>query len=502
MIESVEAIGPYVNARLRRPKYATTVLKNISSSAKQFGKITKKKARKIVLEYVSPNTNKPLHLGHLRNAALGWSLSQILKNVGDKIITAQLINDRGIHTMKSLLAYERWGGDETPTDTGLKGDHLVGKYYIRFAKEASQNPSLEDEAHDYLRRWEAGDKKLIALWKKLTRWAEQGLNETYKRLGLTFDRTDYESDIYKGGREIILAAVKKNLAIKKSDGSVAVDLTTAGLDEKILLRADGTSVYITQDLALASRRLANLKPDLLLYIVGQEQDYHFKVLFSVLDKFHIANIKNLRHLSYHWVFLPDGRMKSREGKVTEADDLLDEIHELAATEITKRHPDLKKSEINKRAEIITLAAVKFYLLRVRRDSDIKFNPEESIALTGQTGPYLLYTYARLQSIFRKAKKIPPAPKVPQAIDPSAWSIITMLGQYPDEVGRAAVAYDPSIMADYTYRLTRTINDFYETAPVLTAEPTIRAWRLQLLRTAATILKNSLTLMGIKTLEEM
>lgn len=502
VIAHTEAVGPYINIHLKRSEFSAGVIKTINREKENFGGNDTKQGKHILLEYVSPNTNKPLHLGHLRNATLGWSISKLLNSTGSRVTKTQIINDRGIHIMKSLLSYQRWSNGETPENTKTKGDKFVGKYYVKFSEEAKKDPKLEEEVQALLRQWESGDKELRKLWRQMNKWAEAGLAETCERIGISFDRIDFESNIYEEGRDLVQEATKNKLANKRTDGSIVVDLTDEGLDEKVLLRADGTTVYVTQDLALAKRRLSDLHPDLLLYIVGQEQEYHFKVLFLILERLKIASTEKLKHLSYHLVTLPDGRMKSREGTVVWADDLLDNLNELATKELKKRNDKLSTREIRRRAEIIALAAAKFYLLRVRPNSDIKFNPKESIAFTGRTGPYLLYTFARIESIFRKSKKKLATIKPPKNISMVEWQIILSLANYPEEVVRATEAYDPSFIADYAYALTKKINDFYETEPVLKAEPKLRAWRLQLLKNSQQVLGNALDLLGIEPLEEM
>lgn len=499
-VRSSTAAGPYINFELERIEVAKAVLYEIKNPD-----TGNDKKERILLEYVSPNTNKPLHVGHFRNAVLGWSLSKILEANGNEVIKTQVINDRGIHIMKSLLAYLHWGNGDTPEKSGMKGDHFVGKYYVKFSEELKSNEGLETEAQSLLQRWEADDKNLRATWQQMNEWAENGISQTYERLGISFDRTDYESQTYEAGKAFVNEALKKGLVTKRADGAVIIDLKDEGLDEKVLLRADGTSVYITQDLALAHKRMQDKNPDLMIYVVGQEQDYHFKILFKILQKLGIVDTNKLKHVSYHWVFLPEGRMKSREGTVVDADELLDELHELAKKELIKRHEELAPAELERRAKIIALAAAKFFLLKVRPDSDIKFNPKESIAFTGATGPYLLYTLARMQSIF---KKIPnPKSQIPNktainTITDAEWRLILALAQFPDVITKSAKAYDPSLVADFAYNLAKLTNDFYESSPVLKAEPDIRDWRLSLLSATHTILKSSLTMLGIETLEEM
>jgi arginyl-tRNA synthetase len=506
VIASAKAAGPYVNFFLNRKLITADILKLVGKQQSAYGVATKKR-HKVLLEYVSPNTNKPYHLGHLRNAFIGWSLAKLLTNQGDKVIKSQIVNDRGIHIMKSLLAYAKWGQQETPESSGLKSDHLIGKYYVKFASEAKNNPELEDEALDYLRRWEAGDKELHALWKTMNGWAIAGQTTTAKRLGISFDRTDLESEIFEEGKKIALKALAQDLLRRRADGAIIIDLDEATASqgrssERVILRPDGTSVYITQDLALAKIRFKEVKPDRLLYVVGNEQNYYFNVLFEVMARLQIVERAKQTHVTYNMVLLPEGRMKSREGTVVDADELLDELQKLAAAEIKSRQPDLAESEIRQRAEIVGLAAIKYYFLKVRTNSDIKFNPAESIAFIGDTGPYLLYTYARMRSIFRKAEQIKVSPISPAEISDQAWQLIILTAKYPNITKQAAEALDPSLIAEFAYNLARAVNDFYEVEQILSAEPALAAWRLEVLKAASQVLASSLDLIGIQTLEEM
>lgn len=514
LLDKVVAAGPYINIFLKQNTLAALTLQAIKTTSDKYGHSNIGQGERVVLEYISPNTNKPLHLGHLRNAALGWSMSKILEAAGHEVIKTAIVNDRGIHVMKSMLAYQRWSEawsgkkiiHETPTSAKIKGDALVGKYYVLYETKAKENPSLEKEARELLQRWEAHDEEVRTLWKKMNDWALAGHEETYTRFGVSFNKLYFESDIYEEGRAIVEAEAAAGKAQKNPDSSISIDLSAEGMGPKVLLRADGTSVYITQDIALARHRVNDFHPNKMIYVVAQEQDYQFRALFAVLKKFGIAKDVDLKHLSYHWVFLPEGRMKSREGKVIEADDLLDELAELAIKEIKTRHPKLIQTAVKKRAEIISLAAAKYYLLKSRLDSDIRFDPKQSIAFTGRTGPYLLYTYARVSSIFKKAgeekMELKTEAAVPTVLSPLEWPIVKLMAELPSMVEKATMAYDPSIIADFSYNLAKVINDFYEKESVLKAESAVRTWRLELLKTAQLVLKKSLELLGIETLEEM
>lgn len=515
LLQKAVIAGPYINIALKQKKITEITMEAVADDGPAYGSSDLGQKQRVVLEYVSPNTNKPLHLGHLRNAALGWSVAKILGATGCEVIKTAIVNDRGIHIMKSMLAYQKWSElwagkkltHETPRSAKMKGDAFVGKYYVLYETKANENPALEAEARELLRKWEAHDEETRTLWKKMNDWATKGHEKTLKRFGVSFDKLYFESDIYEEGRAIVEAQAAAGKAQKNPDGSISVDLTPEGLGPKILLRADGTSVYITQDMALARHRVNDFHPARIVYVVAQEQDYQFRTLFAVLKRFSITKDVELKHLSYHWVFLPEGRMKSREGKVVEADELLDKLSQMAKEEIKKRHPKLSRTEIIRRAEIIALAAAKYYLLKSRLDSDINFDPKQSIAFTGHTGPYLLYTYARIASIFKKAaeeKILSPAEKamVPESLTALEWQLISLMARLPITVEKAATAYDPSIIADFGYNLTKTINDFYETEPVLKADPAVRAWRLELLKAAQLVLKKSSELLGIEVLEEM
>jgi arginyl-tRNA synthetase len=520
IVAQAAAAGPYVNVRLNRRRFAAEVLGAIEQTKEAYGASVHGAGQRVVLEYVSPNTNKPLHLGHLRNAFLGWSVVKLLQLTGYEVVKTAVINDRGIHIMKSLLAYQRWSEmwdgkkltHETPRTAKLKGDAFVGKYYVLYASKAKDDATLDDEAQELLRRWEQGDGAVRTLWKKLNAWALKGHDATYERIGVSFDKLYFESDLFAEGRDVVNQQLAAGAATKRPDGSVTIDLTAEGLGEKVLLRADGTTVYITQDLALAKRRITDFNPQLIVYVVGQEQDHQFRALFATLRRFGIGRDVVFKHLSYHLVSLPEGRMKSREGTVVDADDLLDQLTALALDEVRARHGKLLQGPAKRRAEAIALAAVKYFFLKVRPSSDIRFDPQASLQFTGRTGPYLLYTYARVASIFKKERARGATPPVGATVvaplehpaEPTAaeWPLLLALGRFPARVEQAALTYDPSLLADYGYDLAKAMNDFYEAEPVLQAEPALRTWRLELLTSAQLVLGRCLTLMGIPPLEEM
>lgn len=479
----------------------------------------------IMVEYSSPNTNKPLHLGHIRNNLLGYSVAEILKASGKKVYKTQIINDRGIHICKSMLAWEKFGEGETPESTGLKGDKLVGNYYVKFdqeykkeiealvangstEEEAKKSAPLLIEAQNMLRKWEAGDEAVVALWEKMNGWVYDGFDETYKNLGVDFDTLYYESNTYLLGKEFVAEGLKSGVFHKEEDGSVWCDLTEEGLDKKIVQRADGTAVYMTQDIGTAIQRIKDF-PDVggMVYTVGNEQDYHFQVLFLILKKLGFDWAKNLYHLSYGMVDLPSGKMKSREGTVVDADDL---IHDMAKTaeEISEElgkldgYSEAEKQELYK---TIGLGALKYYILKVDPKKRILFDPKESIDFQGNTGPFIQYTYARIQSILRKANVDSTA-----TINASGVSLhdkerelIKQVQLFPEVVQNAAENHSPALIANYTYDLVKEFNSFYQNVSILGADSdTEKLFRVQLSNTVANTIKNAFGLLGIQVPERM
>lgn len=505
-IEQVRALGPYLNIFFR-PAYVAGIL---FSAPPSFILVGQKKKETIVIEYVSPNTNKPLHLGHTRNAVLGESLANIFETVGYRVIRASLVNDRGIHICKSMVAYEKkqskkyasqkkW---ETPMQSGKKGDHFVGDYYVLFSQMAEESEDMQNAAQECLQKWEKNDHATRALWKKMNTWTLAGLKQTYKRLGVHFDKVYFESDFYTKGKDIIIKGLRKGLFKKDETGAVYADLSSYNLPNKILLRKDGTSLYITQDVYLAVQKTKDFHASRSAYVIGSEQDLYMKQLFAVLEILGYPWAKNLHHVSYGMVCLPNGKMKSREGTKVDADVLLDTLEALAHKEVKNRGEKISTKEAQDRATRIALAAVKFYLAEVGAKSDMIFNPEESISFTGRTGPYIQYTYARVKSILRKYA----ATKKPHVHSPYAWTrekqILLILTQFSRIVESAARAYDPSIVAKYVYGLAKAVNEYYHAVAVLGAAPHERANRILLLRHIADILKRGLTLLGVETLEKM
>ncbi|NNK83379.1 MAG: arginine--tRNA ligase, partial [Flavobacteriaceae bacterium] len=485
--------------------------------------VTQEDAGAIMVEYSSPNTNKPLHLGHIRNNLLGYSVSEILKASGHKVYKTQIINDRGIHICKSMLAWKRFGNGETPKSTGLKGDKLVGNYYVKFDKEykkeiealVSQGLSKDDakknapillEAQDMLRKWESGDQETVALWKTMNQWVYDGFAMTYKNLGVDFDKLYYESNTYLLGKEFVTEGLKKGVFFTKEDGSVWCDLTEDGLDEKIVLRADGTAVYMTQDIGTAIQRIKDC-PDVkgMVYTVGNEQDYHFKVLFLILKKLGFDWAENLYHLSYGMVDLPSGKMKSREGTVVDADDLIIEMSE-TAKEISQELGKLdgySEEEKNTIYKTIGLGALKYFILKVDPKKRILFDPKESVDFQGNTGPFIQYTYARIQAILRKADFDTSKTISGIQLHEKEKELLKQIQLFPEIIQNAADSHSPALIANYTYDLVKAFNSFYQNVSILGAEQTHeKLFRVQLSKTVGQTIKNAFSLLGIEVPERM
>jgi arginyl-tRNA synthetase len=491
-IEKIEQKGPYVNFFLDKGSIAKAVLH--AKSTQHVKKQT------ILIESPGPNTNKPLHLGHIRNGLLGLSLRNILKKNGYTVHNVDIINDRGIHIAKSMLAYQMFGNGEKPT---VKTDHFVGKYYVLFNTKASEHPEMEQAAQALLRKWEDGDKKTIELWKTMNTWCIQGMQETYKKLGLIIDRPYYESEHYKEGKQLIMEGLKKGIFSRDEDGSICIDLTDEELDKKVLLRADGTSVYITQDIALAKKRFDDYHMDRMIYVVGNEQEYHFKVLFKVLKKMGFSFADQCFHLSYGMVNLPEGKMKSREGTIVDADDFIESITQLAEKEIAGRHPGLGKSEGRKRAEKIALGAIKFFMLKYDPAKDFVYNPKDSLSFEGETGPYIQYTHARICSILRKyGSTLPKAADYKHLTNDEEKQLLQILMDYEGTILAAAEHYKPSLITRYLLDLSQAFNNYYHKHQVLKEEAEIRDARILLLMKIKEVLHDALTILSIEPLEEM
>jgi len=479
--------------------------------------------KKLMLEYSSPNTNKPLHLGHVRNNLLGYSVAEILKAYGYDVIKANLVNDRGIHICKSMLAWQRFGNNETPDTTGLKGDHLVGKYYVLFDKEykkqieelivsgqtedeAKRNAPLIIEAQQMLQKWEAGDKAVVDLWKMMNDWVYAGFEQTYKQLGVDFDKYYYESDTYLLGKDIIQEGLEKGVFYKKEDNSVWIDLTADGLDEKLVLRGDGTSVYITQDLGTAQLKYDDFNIDESLYVVGNEQDYHFKVLFLILKKLGKPWASGLFHLSYGMVDLPSGKMKSREGTVVDADDLMAEMIETAKirTEELGKVDGFSEEEKQGLYRNIGLGALKYFLLKVEPKKRLLFDPKESIDFQGHTGPFIQYTYARINSVLTKGGYTSDAViQQPESFKESELDLIQALDRFPEKIEASAKEFSPAQLANFIYEIAKLYNKFYHEETILKAEQTsIKEFRLGLSKVTASTIARGMKLLGIDVPERM
>ncbi|MDN5292215.1 MAG: arginyl-tRNA synthetase [Anaerophaga sp.] len=481
----------------------------------------------IMIEYSSPNTNKPLHLGHIRNNLLGYSLSRIASANGNRVVKTNIVNDRGIHICKSMLAWKKWGNGQTPQSSGKKGDHLVGDFYVRFdqeyknelaelmekglsKEEAEKASTLMQEARDMLRAWEAGDPEVVELWKTMNQWVYEGFDETYKALGVDFDKIYYESQTYTVGREMVLKGLENGLFYRKEDGSVWADLSDFGLDEKLLLRSDGTSVYMTQDIGTAKMRFEDYRIDKMIYVVGNEQDYHFKVLSILLDRLGFEWGKDLIHFSYGMVELPEGKMKSREGTVVDADDLIAAMID-TAREMSKELGKLdgySDEEAERIYRIIALGALKYFILKVDPKKNMTFDPRESIDFNGNTGPFIQYTYARVQSVFRKANEKGIDTSLNKlvrdiSLTPKEAEVLKMIGNFPNVVKDAREAYSPALIANYVYNLAREFNQFYHELPIVYEEDeAVRANRLALSYAVGNTIKQGMWLLGIDVPERM
>lgn len=498
--------------------YFLTELHSITAD-ENFGHL-KGNSEKMMVEYCSPNTNKPLHLGHIRNNLLGYSVAEILKASGKEVIKTQIINDRGIHICKSMLAWQKFGKGETPESTGLKGDKLVGNFYVKFdqeykkqieqlklkgleEKEAKTQAPLLIEAQQMLQKWEQGDEEVVALWKKMNNWVYEGFEETFENLGVDFDKNYYESDTYLLGKDVVAEGLESGVFYKKEDGSVWIDLTDEGLDEKIVLRADGTAVYMTQDIGTAIQRVKDFAANGMVYTVGNEQDYHFKVLFLILKKLGFEWADNLFHLSYGMVDLPSGKMKSREGTVVDADDLMLEMTDTArkiSSDLGKLdgYSEAEKEELYRK---IGLGALKYYILKVDPKKRILFNPEESVDFQGNTGPFIQYTYARIQSILKKA---PASTVVSEYVfHEKEKALIKQLNLYPETIQQGASQYSPALIANYTYDLVKEFNSFYQNVSILGADDDAQIQvRVALSKSVANVIKKSFGLLGIEVPEQM
>ena len=505
LVEKIQSVGPYLNFFIQKVKFNELVLKEIAKAKDKYGRSKIGKGKKIMVEFFSPNTNKPLTIGHARNICLGSSLARLLKFTGHKVIEASLYNDRGIAIAKTIVGYQKWGEEKSPNDLKQKPDHFVGSFYIKFCQEAKLNPNLEAEAKHVLKAWEEDKKEIRAVWQKLMTWVLAGFKQTLDNLGVgKFDEEYFESEYYQAGKEVVEKGLRNGIFIKNSEGVILAPLEKFGLPDKIVLRPNDTSLYITQDLHLAYLK-DKYKLDSSIHVVGSEQDLYFKQLFKILELLGFKNAVNYRHLSYGMIRLLSGKIKSREGLVkgTGIDDLMTELEKLAWAEIKKRFTDLAEEEVMKRAKQISLAALKFYILAVGPKTTMIFNPQKSLAFTGRTGPYLQYVYARINSIFTKAK-IKPSTKIDFSVlnHQLEFNLIKILAKFPDVILSSVKNSDPSELANYLYDLAKVFSLFYEKLPVLQAEKNIKKARLLLINSVKIVLTTGLELLGIPVLEKM
>jgi arginyl-tRNA synthetase len=520
-ITSFNVIKGFLNFSLEDKYWHQELAKAFKNE--QFGFVnTTENAKPVLVEYSSPNTNKPLHLGHIRNNLLGYSISEILKAAGEKVVKVNLVNDRGIHICKSMLAWERWGEGETPTTTGLKGDHFVGKYYVLFdqrykeevkslvdcgtlEENAAKKSLLLKDAQKMLKMWEEGDKYITRLWIKLNEWVCSGFEKTYQRMGIDFDKVYYESDTYLLGKDIVKKGFEDQVLYAKEDGSIWADLSDEGLDEKLLLRADGTSVYMTQDLGTAHLRMQDYGAGKMLYVVGNEQNYHFDVLRLVLKKLGFDWWDGIKHISYGMVELPEGKMKSREGTVVDADDLMEEMVKTAKSTTMElgKASELNQQEQEELFEQVGLGALKYFILKVDPKKTMLFNPKESIDFNGNTGPFVQYTHARIQSIIRKTDEDFSSYDATLKPTEKERELMVMLSEFPAQIQDAAKTYSPALIANYIYSLAKEYNQFYHDHPVLKEEQEeLRKFRLQLTYTTGKLLRLGMNLLGMQAPNQM
>ena len=524
-VEKFNVIKGFLNITIK-PSFWTGVLRHVASTPDYGFTPVTDDSQLVMIEYSSPNTNKPLHLGHVRNNLLGYSLSKIMEANGYKVVKTNIVNDRGIHICKSMLAWLKWGNGETPESSGKKGDHLIGDYYVAFDKhyrkevkelvaqgmdeeKAKQEAPLIKEAHEMLVKWEQGDPDVRRLWKQMNEWVYAGFDETYKMMGVSFDKIYYESETYLEGKEKVMEGLEKGFFYRRDDGSVWADLTAEGLDEKLLLRSDGTSVYMTQDIGTAKLRFQDYPIDKMIYVVGNEQNYHFQVLSILLHKLGFKWGKDLVHFSYGMVELPNGKMKSREGTVVDADDLMAAMIEEAyeASKERVKQTEMSEDESREVARKVGLGALKYFILKVDARKNMLFNPEESIDFNGNTGPFIQYTYARIASILRKAKQqdinLPAQLPTSISISTKETELIQKLNQFPVAVRQAGTDYSPSGICNYCYDLTKTFNQFYHDFTIL-GEPdeNLKLFRLSLAKAVAKVLSLGMGLLGIEMPERM
>lgn len=519
-VEKFNVIKGFLNITIK-PSFWTSVLQSVEATENFGFKPVTDDSRLVMIEYSSPNTNKPLHLGHVRNNLLGFSLAKIMEANGNKVVKTNIVNDRGIHICKSMLAWLKWGNGITPEKAGKKGDHLIGDFYVAFDKhykeelqqlmdggmtkeEAEANSTLMKEARTMLKKWEDGDEEVRSLWRTMNEWVYAGFDETYARMGVSFDKIYYESNTYLEGKEKVLEGLEKGIFYRKDDNSVWADLTADGLDQKLLLRTDGTSVYMTQDIGTAKLRFQDYPIDQMIYVVGNEQNYHFQVLSLLLDKLGFSWGKDLIHFSYGMVELPNGKMKSREGTVVDADELMDEMIATARKMSEGRLKGVPEEEMDDVYRIIGLGALKYFILKVDPRKNMLFNPQESIDFNGNTGPFVQYTYARIRSVLRKSDEADAATDI-TAYEPNEKEIeiIQRIADFPSVVSEAGRTYSPALIANYVFELAKGYNQFYHDYSILKEENGVaRAFRLHLSRTVADIIRRGFSLLGVEVPERM
>ena len=519
-VEKFNVIKGFLNITIK-PTFWTSVLLQVAEKPDFGFKPVTEDSRLVMIEYSSPNTNKPLHLGHVRNNLLGYSLAKIMEANGNKVVKTNIVNDRGIHICKSMLAWIKWGNNITPEQAGKKGDHLIGDFYVLFDKkykeevnqlmaegmsedDAKAESALMKEARAMLKKWEDGDEEVRSLWRMMNEWVYAGFNETYQRLGVSFDKIYYESNTYLEGKEKVLEGLEKGIFYRKEDNSVWADLTADGLDHKLLLRTDGTSVYMTQDIGTAKLRFQDYPIDQMIYVVGNEQNYHFQVLSLLLDKLGFSWGKDLVHFSYGMVELPNGKMKSREGTVVDADDLMDEMIATAKQMSEGRLKGVPEDEIDNLFRIIGLGALKYFILKVDPRKNMLFNPEESIDFNGNTGAFVQYTYARIRSVLRKSNPDDAAVDVTSyAPNDKEVDLIQRIADFPSVVSEAGRTYSPALIANYVFDLAKTYNQFYHDYSILKEEDaTTRAFRLLLSRIVSEVICRGFSLLGVEVPERM
>lgn len=519
-VEKFNVIKGFLNITIK-PSFWTSVLQSVEATENFGFKPVTDDSRLVMIEYSSPNTNKPLHLGHVRNNLLGFSLAKIMEANGNKVVKTNIVNDRGIHICKSMLAWLKWGNGITPEKAGKKGDHLIGDFYVAFDKhykeelqqlmdggmtkeEAEANSTLMKEARSMLKKWEDGDEEVRSLWRTMNEWVYAGFDETYARMGVSFDKIYYESNTYLEGKEKVLEGLEKGIFYRKDDNSVWADLTADGLDQKLLLRTDGTSVYMTQDIGTAKLRFQDYPIDQMIYVVGNEQNYHFQVLSLLLDKLGFSWGKDLIHFSYGMVELPNGKMKSREGTVVDADELMDEMIATARKMSEGRLKGVPEEEMDDVYRIIGLGALKYFILKVDPRKNMLFNPQESIDFNGNTGPFVQYTYARIRSVLRKSDEADATTDI-TAYEPNEKEIeiIQRIADFPSVVSEAGRTYSPALIANYVFELAKGYNQFYHDYSILKEENGVaRAFRLHLSRTVADIIRRGFSLLGVEVPERM